>query len=88
MEIHKLSEPSQTPYNGPYQNQNGLSASDIANVKEGSNMGFGSMMKNLASLSSSVDHLAQSVDHLTRDHRILKWAIAIVIALGVASFFK
>ena len=46
------------------------------------------MMKNLESLATSVDYLAKRVDHLTRDHRILKWAIAIVVVLGVASFFK
>ncbi len=88
MEIHRLSEPAENPYQGPYQNEKGLSASDISNVKEGENMGFGSMMKNLASLTTNVDHLAKSIDHLTRDHRILKWAIGIVVALAIVSFFK
>ena len=46
------------------------------------------MMKSLESLATSVEHLAKRVDHLTRDHHILKWAIAIVVILGVASFSR
>lgn len=77
IELHKLEQPASEPYNGPYQNQKGLSPEDIEAVTEGTGMAFSEVIVTLKSLS-------QNVGALTADVKAMKWIMPIIVTIGIA----
>ena len=72
LEIHSLSRPSASPYDGPYQGVEDLSPSDIEVVTEGDNIGFAKMLDSLAALSRNVNALAENVKKFTGQNETLQ----------------
>ena len=57
LEIHRLEEPAQRPYSGPYQDKLGLGPEDLEVIAEGDGMAFSEVLTTLRTLSSNVGHL-------------------------------
>ena len=88
LEIHRLSEPSENPYSGPYQGMTDLSPEDISVVTEGDNIGFAKMLDSLRSLSANVNDLADSVKHFTHEAENLRTQYKHILwAIGGATAF-
>ncbi|MCD6417065.1 MAG: hypothetical protein J7M08_10295 [Planctomycetes bacterium] len=71
-EFHLLEEPTDNPYNGPYQDREDLCAEDVALVTERDRIPLGEMMEVLNSLAASV--------------RTMKWyliAFSGVVTVGI-----
>lgn len=84
LEIHKLSRPSSSPYDGPYQGVEDLSPADIEVVTEGENMGFAEIVDTLAALSRNVNQLTEGMKDLRnaderhrQEIRIMAWVVGL-----------
>lgn len=77
LEIHKLEEPAKKPYQGPYQNQLELSATEIRNVIERKGMSFSEIITTLTAMN-------RSMEKLTADVSVLKWSVPTLVAIGIA----
>ena len=77
VEFHKLDEPCENPYNGPYQGKTELGPEDIAMVVETESLSFSEVLTTLSSLSQNVGELASDV-------RMLKWIMPIIVTFGIA----
>jgi dCTP deaminase len=61
LELHKLEEPAQQPYSGPYQDKLGLGPEDLEVIAEGDGMAFSEVLTTLRTLSSNVGHLTSKM---------------------------
>ncbi len=77
LEIHRLEEPSQNPYSGPYQKKLGLGPEDLEVIAEGDGMAFSEVLTTLRSLTSNVADL-------TSQMKTMQWVIPTVLAIGLA----
>ena len=80
LELHKLEEPAERPYSGPYQDKLGLGPTDLEVIAEGDGMAFSEVLTTLRSLSTNVGHLTSRVG-------TMQWVMGIgigVIAIMVA----
>ncbi len=57
IEFHKLSEPVENPYDGPYQGQRELTSRDIDHLVQHQGMAYSQVLKTLSSLSENVGRL-------------------------------
>ncbi len=87
LEIHKLSRPSSSPYDGPYQGVEDLSPDDIEAVTEKENMSFARVLETLSTLSRNVSELAESVKNFEkisesnrREIRTVLWVVGVGMA--------
>ena len=85
LEIHQLPNPSTIVYTGPYQGESKLTGDDIQNVKEGENMGFGTIIKTLSELSMSVAQLTKST--VETEHSLRSLATQNRAILWIGGFF-
>jgi len=76
VEFFQLEEPATRPYSGEYQEQTGISSSDIQNLVEAQGMTFGQVITTLQELSINVKSLSDSV-------LFLKWFFPIILAFGI-----
>lgn len=74
VEFHRLSEPVQQPYSGPYQSQSSLSNEDLEAVLEREVMSLSEMNTTLRSLAVNVKSLEESITSM-------KWLIGMGIAM-------
>lgn len=74
VEFHRLEEPTQRPYDGPYQGKLDLGPEDIEAIIESEGMALSEMLTTLRSLSANVGAL-------TKEVRILEYAIGIGLAV-------
>lgn len=58
LEIHRLEEPAQHPYSGPYQDKLGLGPADLEVIAEGDGMAFSEVLTTLRTVSANVGHLS------------------------------
>lgn len=91
VEFHKLEKPSTKPYAGPYQDKLELRPEDISAVVEAEAMALSEVLTTLASLSTNVAKLGEDLKSLTNEVRILtgdvatlKWAVPLIVAIGMA----
>ena len=77
VEFHRLEEPCEKPYSGPYQGKEELGAEEIEAITEGSGMAISEVMTTLSSLSRNVAALAGEV-------RTLQWLMPLVVGVGLA----
>lgn len=85
VEFHKLEEPASEPYSGPYQDKFDLGPEDLEAVLESDGMALSEVMTMLRSLSANVSTMAQTLTSLTSEFRAFKWAIPIIITIGIAA---
>lgn len=76
IEFHKLEEPCDKPYSGPYQGKKKLSPEDIKMVTENEALSFSEVITTLSSLSQNVGELAGDV-------RMMKWIMPIIVSFGI-----
>ncbi len=74
LEFYKLAEPALTPYQGEYQQQDGILPQDLENLVDAQGMTFGQVIKLLGDLTANVKSLSDSVS-------FLKWLIPIAFAV-------
>jgi len=72
------------PYSGPYQDRTELRPEDIEAVMESEGMALSEVMTMLRSLSENVAALTQDVTSLTAEFRSYKWAVPVIVGLGIA----
>ena len=84
VEFHRLEEPVETPYSGPYQDRMGLGAEEIEFIAESEGMALSEMIHTLRSLSENVGILTKDVSLLTGEVRSIKWSIPVILAIGLA----
>lgn len=77
VEIHRLEQATTKPYNGPYQGRLQLGPEEIEAITETEGMALSEVMKTLQSLSVNVGTMAAEI-------KTLKWAIPIIVGLGMA----
>jgi dCTP deaminase len=81
LELHRLDQPTNKPYNGPYQDKMELGAEEIEFITESEGMALSEVLTTLRSLS-------QNVGALTTDVKALKWVIGIgagIVAIATAA---
>jgi len=76
VEIHRLEQATTKPYNGPYQGRLQLGPEEIEAITETEGMALSEVMKTLQSLSVNVGTMAAEI-------KTLKWAIPIIVGLGM-----
>lgn len=80
VEYHELTEPTERPYQGPFQGRDELRAEDIELVTESTGMAYSEVLTTLSSLSKNVAKLSGTMN-------FMKWWLPIglgIIALMVA----
>lgn len=81
VEFHKLEEPAENPYDGPYQDVMELRPEDIEFITESEGMALSEVLTTLRSLSENVGALTDDVTKLTAAFGAVKWAVWIVPAV-------
>jgi dCTP deaminase len=84
LEIHKLEEPSQKPYSGPYQGRKELGPEEIEFVTESEGLALSEVLNTLRSLSANVGALTTDVTALTTEMKHYKWVIPVLLVIGMA----
>jgi len=77
IEFHRLEEPTLKPYSGPYQDRLHLGPEEIESITETEGMALSEVIGTLRSLSQNVGALASEV-------RVLKWAVPLIVTVGIA----
>ena len=77
IEIHRLEQPTNKPYSGPYQDRLRLGPEEIEAITETEGMALSEVIKTLQSLSVNVGAMAGEI-------KTLKWVIPIIVGLGMA----
>jgi len=76
LELHRLEEPAEHPYSGPYQGKLGLGPEDLEVIAEGDGMAFSEVLTTLRTLSSNVGHLTSKMD-------TMQWVIPTILCVGI-----
>lgn len=76
VEFFALEEPAIKAYRGEYQDQGGISPSDIRNLIEAQGMTFGQVITALQGLSQDVKSLTDSV-------KTLRWLFPVILGFGI-----
>jgi len=84
VEFHRLEQPAAKPYSGPYQGKMELGAEEIEFITESEGMALSEVLNTLRSLSINVGALTSDVSALTREFRSYRWAIPIILTIGLA----
>lgn len=84
VEFHRLEQPASHPYDGPYQGKMDLGAEEIEFITESEGMALSEVLNTLRSLSSNVGILTQSVSALASEFNLFKWAVPIIVTIGMA----
>ena len=84
VEFHRLEEPAEHPYDGPYQGKLELGAEEIEFITESEGMALSEVLTTLRSLSSNVGTLTNDVTTLTSEFRSYKWAVPSMVGIGMA----
>ena len=85
VEFHQLEEPVLKPYDGPFQGKLDLGPEEIEMITESEGMALSEVLTTLRSLSQNVAALAQDVSTLTSEFRGYKWAVPVIVAIGIAA---
>lgn len=85
VEFHRLEEPVEQPYSGPYQGRLDIGPEEIEFITESEGMALSEVLITLRSLSHNVGSLSADVATLTTEFRTYKWAIPVLVAIGIAS---
>lgn len=86
VEFHRLEEPVETPYSGPYQDRMEFGAEEIEFIAESESLALSEMINTLRSLSENVGILTKEVSLLTGEVRSIKWSIPVAIGLAVIGY--
>lgn len=86
VEFHRLEEPVETPYSGPYQDRMEFGAEEIEFIVESESLALSEMINTLRSLSENVGILTKEVSLLTGEVRSIKWSIPVAIGLAVIGY--
>ncbi len=84
VEFHRLEEPAQKPYSGPYQGRMELGAEEIEFITESEGMALSEVLNTLRSLSANVGTLTADVTSLTTEMKHYKWVIPVLLVIGMA----
>jgi dCTP deaminase len=76
LELHRLDQPAENPYSGPYQDKLGLGPEDLEVIAEGDGMAFSEVLTTLRTLSANVGHLTSKMD-------TMQWVIPTILAVGI-----
>ncbi len=77
LEFHRLEEPVEKPYSGPYQGIDELRPEDIAMIVQGEGMALSEVLTVLSTLNVAVATLSGEM-------KTLKWTLPITIGVGLA----
>ena len=81
VEFHKLSQPANEIYSGPYQGKYSLGESDWEAVLDREVMSISEITQTLRSLTSNVEILSSKIEHIDKELKLLKWLIGIGIVI-------
>ncbi len=78
VEFHKLAEPTEKPYDGPFQGKLQLGAEEIEMITEGSGMAYSEVLTTLSSLSANVASLSKDVHELSSSLKTQRWLVPVL----------
>ena len=84
VEFHKLEQPAESSYCGPYQDKIDLGPEEIEFITERESMSLSEVLTTLRSLSENVGKLTEDVVKLTAEFRSYKWVVPIIVGIGIA----
>ena len=84
VEFHRLEEPAEKPYSGPYQGKTELGPDEIEFITESEGMALSEVLNTLRSLSANVGTLTSDVTSLTAEIKHYKWVMPILVGIGMA----
>ena len=84
VEFHRLEQPVDKPYDGPYQGRLDLGAEEMEFITESEGMALSEVLTALRSLSENVGIFTKDVTALTSEVRNSKWIVPIIVAIGIA----
>lgn len=76
IEFHRLAEPVEKPYSGPYQGRVDIGPEELEFIAESEGMALSDMMNTLRSLSDNVGTL-------TAQLKVLYWAVPLIMMFGI-----
>lgn len=76
-QFFRLAEPSAKPYEGPRQDQTGITDRDIQELTQTEALTLGGVVKTLGALAADVRELKGSIGRLS-------WSIPVLVAFGIA----
>lgn len=85
VEFHRLEKPSTKPYSGPYQKKYELGPADIESIVEAEAMTLSEVLTTLSSINRTIAVLTTDVTILTTDFKMLKWAVPIILSIGLTA---
>lgn len=77
IEIHKLSEPSERPYSGPYQGRLSLGPEELEAIAESEGMALSEVLTTLKTLTVNVAELSSQM-------KTFQWLLPTILAVGLA----
>lgn len=83
VEFHRLEEPTEKPYDGPFQGKTELGPEEIAMITERTSMVYSEVITMLSSLSANVSELSQKIDKLASEFRSYRWVTPIIVGVGM-----
>ncbi|MDE2463552.1 MAG: hypothetical protein KGO02_07560 [Alphaproteobacteria bacterium] len=83
IEFHRLEEPAEQPYRGPYQGKTELGPEEIEFITESDGMALSEVLTTLRSLSANVGTLTSDVTALTTEIKQYKWVIPLLLTIGL-----
>lgn len=84
VEFHRLEEAATKPYSGPYQGKMDLGPEEIEFITESEGMALSEVLNTLRSLSQNVGTLTVDVTALTKEFKMHRWVIPILLLIGMA----
>ena len=90
VEFHQLAEPTEKPYDGPFQGKTKLGPEEIEMITESSGgVAFAEVLTTLSSLSANVATLSNDVHELSAAMKTQRWLVPVLfgfVALLIAVF--
>lgn len=83
VEFHRLEEPSEKPYSGPYQGRVDLGPEELEFIAESEGMALSEMLTTLRSLSDNVGKLTGDFTNLIAEFRSFKWIVSFIVVFGI-----
>lgn len=83
VEFHRLEEPAEKPYSGPYQGKVDLGPEELEFIAESEGMALSEMLTTLRSLSKNVGQFTDDFANLTTEFRSFKWTVSFIVVFGI-----
>lgn len=78
VEIHRLDEPVESPYDGRFQELDHITAEEMRDIREGEGIALSEAVKAMRNIARDVNSMEETVESLSKE---MKWQMRFVVAL-------